>query len=67
MSSRVFSFYCVFGRSYLCLVVLCLGSLCVCAMFESQRSLLGRIHYYHRKQCIPLDRIHRVFDARELG
>ena len=34
---------CVFGRSYLCLVVSCLGS-CVCvSMFESRRSLLGRI------------------------
>ena len=58
---------CVFGRSYLCLVVSCSGGLCVCAMFESRRSLLGRIHYYHRKQCISLDRIHMVFDTRELG
>ena len=58
---------CVFGRSYLCLVVSCVGSLCVCAMFENRRSLFGRIHYYHRKQCISLDKIHRVFDARELG
>ena len=40
--------------------------MCV-AMFESRGLLLGRIHYYHRKQCIPPDRIHRVFDAQELG
>ena len=58
---------CVFGRLYLCLVVSCVGNLYVCAMFESRRSLLGRIHYYHRKQCISLDRIHRVCDARGLG
>ena len=58
---------CVFGRLYLCLVVSCVGSLCVCAMFESRRSLFCRIHYYHIKQCISLDRIHRGFDARELG
>ena len=40
--------------------------MCV-SMFESRGSLLGRIHYCHGKQCIPLERIHRVFKARELG
>ena len=58
---------CVFSKLYLCLVVSCVGSLYVCAMFESRRSFFGRIHDYHRKQCISLGRIHRVFDTRELG
>ena len=40
--------------------------MCV-AMFESRGSLLDRIHYCHGKQCIPPEKIHRVFDARELG
>ena len=34
---------CAFGRSYLCLMVSCLGSFVCVAMFESRRSLLGRI------------------------
>ena len=37
------------------------------AMFESQGSLLGRIHYFMEEQGIPPERIHMVFDTQELG
>ena len=41
------AYVCVVVKSYLYVVVSCIGSLCVCAMFENKGSLLGRIHYCH--------------------
>ena len=58
---------CVFGRSSLCLVVSCLGSLCVCCHARESSFTFDRVHYHHGKQSISPERIRRVLGARELG
>ena len=45
---------CVFGRSYLCLVMSCLCSLCVCCHVLELKITFGPNHYNHGKQCISL-------------